>query len=135
MAMASSDTTAASRSGPAKARIDSSERQDVSTMISTSSPACRTKRVAPRKPATLRKSGSTLMEKWARYLGHCSWLVRAVHWRRIIPGAEDEAVEEEAGGSLPTTTFHGRTSHFFARRLSTYGSLRAKASTLLLSAR
>src|SRR5882672_12145823 len=119
MATASSETTAASTSGPAKAPMDSSERQDVSTRISTSSPVCRTKRVAPRKPATLRKSGSTLMEKWARYLGHCSWLVRAVHWRRIIPGAGDAAAEDGAEGSLPTTTFQGRTSHFLASPLRT----------------
>src|SRR5260370_41770604 len=45
----------------------------------------------------------------------------------------DEETAEEAVGSLPTTTFQSRTSHFFTSPFWTYGSLRAKDSTLVFS--
>src|SRR5216683_535158 len=49
--------------------------------------------------------------------------VRADQRRKMVPAARSEgavaASVEEAGCSLPTTTFQGRTSHFFARPFTT----------------
>src|SRR6266850_544892 len=72
----------------------------------------------------------TLLEKCSRYFGNCAWVVRADQRRKTAPAAR---AEDGARFSLPTTTFQGSTSHFLARPLRTYGSLRAKASALLLS--
>src|SRR6266481_9775562 len=113
-AAASGATTAASRSGPAKLRMESRECQVVSTATSTSSSEWRSETLAPRYPGTRRSSGTTFLEKWSRYLGNCASVARADQRRKIAPvgGAKDTV---EAGGSLPTTTFQGRISHFLAR--------------------
>src|SRR6266481_6661219 len=110
--------------------MDSSERHVVSTTISTSPCARRSETVAPRYPGTRRSSGRTFLEKWSRYFGNCASVVRAVQRRKMVP---DAATAEEVGGSLPTTTFQRRTSHFLTSPFWTYGSLRAKDSTLVLS--
>src|SRR5260370_1872234 len=120
-AAASGATTAASRSGPAKLRMESRERQVVSTTISTSSSERRSETLAPRYPGTRRSSGRTLLEKCSRYLGNCASVARADQRRKIVPVARAWAEEtaDEGGGSLPTTTFQGRSSHFLARPLMT----------------
>jgi len=53
-------------------------------------------------------------------LGSCDSLVSAVQRRKIVPGF---AADEKACGSLPTTTFQGRTSHFFSEAVGDIGIL------------
>src|ERR1700716_421254 len=101
--------------------MDSRERQVVLTTISTSLSKRRRETVAPRYPGTRRSSGRTLWEKCSRYLGNCESVVRADQQRKMVPATvcEDAEAGDEGESSLPTTTFQGRTSHFFARPLRT----------------
>src|SRR5882762_10449354 len=99
----------------------SMERHVVSTRISISLSRRQRETVAPRKPETRRSSGRTFSSKWSRYLGNCATEARADQRRKMVPDAEPEGAEAEvvARFSLLTTTFQGRTSHFFARPLRT----------------
>src|ERR1700687_5169803 len=111
MAAAWAATTAVSRSGRAKVRMDLRERQVVSTSISTSLSRRRRETAALRYPGMRRSSGKTFLEKCSRYLGNCTRVVRADQRRKMVPdaGAGESEDAEKAGFSLPTTTFQGRT--------------------------